>query len=286
MMDFALSLSALLGATEVEELSGGHQGRVFRVTRPAGGPIVAKVVDAGLVDYHDILSRIEVVSAVADIDPRVCRPLPIDGHLVAELLGPDGTRRWVTCSEEAAGLAPDPSDPHDAHTMGRGLAALHETLRLVPLTSLPVVAALRAVPSHPAADEPHQLIHGDFRADNLRLRGSHLRIFDLDDCGYGPAALDVALSLYVVLFDATVGSSSSDYRQFHEHFLAGYLAGSGRRLDETQVDRLIGLRVDALSNWLDDLARAPIGIRTSPADWLTTLRSFVVTYRGEQATSS
>lgn len=272
-------LGALLGATGMAELSGGHQSRAFRVTRPTGDPIVAKVVDVRAVDRDELLARAEVVATLAELDPRVCRPLPIDGHLVAPLVEPDGRRHWVTCSEEATGLPPDPSDPHDAHSVGQGLAELHGTMRRVPPTSLSAVAALRAVPEDPAATGAHQLLHGDFRSDNLRLDGARLRIFDLDDCGYGPAALDVALSLYVVLFDATVGASPALYRRFREPFVTGYEEGAAHPLDPDELDHLIDLRVAALAVWLDDLRGAPVGIRTSPPSWHATLRSFVTDHR-------
>lgn len=279
-MDLTGALSSLLGATEVVELGGGYQGRVFRVGHADREVVVAKVVDAASVPHADLLARVEVVAALARLDGRVCRPLSIEGDLVAEVTGPDGVPLRVTCAEWAAGTSPDPSVPADARAMGQGLAHLHRTMRAVGPTSLPPVAALRAVPDRPATSGPHQLIHGDFRADNLRLDEGRMRIFDLDDCGSGPIALDVALALFVELFDATTGAApAATYQRFRTHFLAGYADGSGSPLDETDVDALLDLRVAALEAWLDDLAGAPTGIRTSSPAWQETLRSFVATYR-------
>lgn len=283
-MDLTSELQAVLGATEVVELSGGHQSRVFRATRTDGEAVVAKVVEAASVDRDDLLARVEVVVALSHLDPRVCRPLPVGGDLVVGLAGSGGGPHWVTCSEWAAGTPPDPSVAADARAMGGELARLHRAMREVGATPLLPVATLRAVPSHPAATGPHQLIHGDFRADNLRLDEDRLRIFDLDDCGSGPVALDVALSLYVVLFDATTGATpAATYHRFREHLLAGYAEGSGTVLDEAVLDDLLDLRVEALGVWLDDLAGAPVGIRTSSPAWRETLRSFVATYRRERS---
>jgi hypothetical protein len=41
------------------------------------------------------------------------------------------------------------------------------------------------------------------------------------------------------------------------------------------LDQLIELRRDALSFWIDHLDQAPIGIRTSPSEWLEQLSCLV-----------
>ena len=46
---------------------------------------VAKVLDASMIDRADLEARLVVITALADIDHHVCRPLPIDGQLAVEL---------------------------------------------------------------------------------------------------------------------------------------------------------------------------------------------------------
>jgi len=124
-----------------------------------------------------------------------------------------------------------------------------------------------------------ELLHGDFSAANLRVMNGVARIFDLDDCGYGPPAFDVANSLYMVLFDASVHEEMKTYQAFERSFVDGYVSASGPHLAEGSVDRFVDLRVRALASWLDDLDGAPIGIRTASPAWRATLRSFVSGYR-------
>jgi len=210
----------------------------------------------------------------------VCRPLLIDGRRVAEMTSPDGRRHYAVCFELAPGMEPDPARAADAERMGAALAQLHVSMRQLPATTLPVVHALRTAPAHGApAAAPHQLLHGDFNASNLRQAGGVLRVFDLDDCGYGPPAFDVANALYMVLFDAVTHGSIETYERFRRSFVDGYAGASGLLLPETTLDRFIDLRVRALGSWLDDLGNAPIGIRTASQAWQATLRSFVAGHR-------
>lgn len=146
--------------------------------------------------------------------------------------------------------------------------------------ALPLVAALDTV--QPEWNGPTQLLHGDFNAGNLRSVGGVARIFDFDDCGYGPPAFDVANALYMVLFDDLTGSQPSVYRSFNEAFLSGYCSVSVDALDADDVSGFIDLRVAALQSWLDEPATAPIGIRNSPPSWHTTLRGFIRRYQDQR----
>lgn len=149
----------------------------------------------------------------------------------------------------------------------------------LPENSLPLVAALRAVPDAEmptAADR--QLLHGDFGASNLRQTDGVIRIFDLDDCGYGPPAFDVANALYMVLFDSATHGTADIYGTFRPSFLDGYASTPGTGLAEESLDHFIDLRVRALGSWLHDLDSAPIGIRTASPAWRATLRTFVSNY--------
>lgn len=279
-MDLAERLVRALAVNEVKELVGGHQSRVFRVVGRDGVPAAAKVLDASMVDRVELDARLDLTAALADLDPRVCRPLLIGGRRVTELTSVDGQQRYIVCFEFAAGRAPDPAQATDAERMGTTLSQLHSSMSRLPPTPLPLVAALRTVSADgiPAAGD-HQLLHGDFNASNLREASGVVRIFDLDDCGYGPPAFDVSNALYMVLFDAFAQGTVETYRTFRRSFLAGYGGASGSSLPEESLDRFIDLRVQALRAWLDDLDSAPIGIRTASRSWQETLRSFVAGYR-------
>jgi len=275
-MGLAERLVGVLAADEVEELGGGHQSRVFRVVSRNGGVAVAKVLDASMVDRLELEARLDVTTALADLDPRVCRPLLIARQRVTEVTFADGEDRYVVCFEFADGLAPDPAKAADAQRMGTTLWQLHASMSQLQPTSLPLVTALRAVPADgvPAAGA-RQLLHGDFSASNLREAGGVVRIFDLDDCGYGAPAFDIANALYMVLFDSFALGTEQIYETFRRSFLAGYVCASGSSVPEETLDRFIDLRIQALHAWLDDLDSAPIGIRTASRAWHATLRSFV-----------
>lgn len=277
-MDLAARLATVPGVDGVEELAGGHQSRVFRIGRRVGPPAVAKALDAALTDRRELAARLDVITAVADLDPRVCRPLDLAGRRITELATAD-QQHYVVCYELAPGTAPDPARPDDARRMGAALAHLHASMARVPAAPLPTVRALGTETGDdtPAAG-PIQLLHGDFNADNLRAADGVIRIFDLDDCGYGPPAFDVANALYMVLFDASVQGAPETYETFRRSFVDGYASTPGPSLPDGALDRFIDRRVRALASWLDDLDTAPIGIRSASPAWHATLRSFVASY--------
>jgi Ser/Thr protein kinase RdoA (MazF antagonist) len=279
-MHLAERLVRALAVDEVEELGGGHQSRVFRLIGRDGMLAAAKVMDASMVNRVELDARLDVTAALADLDPRVCGPLLIGGQRVIELTAAHDRELYIVCFEFATGRAPEPAHAADAERMGTTLCQLHASMSQIPPAPLPLVGALRTVAAEgtPAAGE-HQLLHGDFNASNLRQEGGVVRIFDLDDCGYGPPAFDVANALYMVLFDGFTQGAMATYQTFRRSFLAGYVGESGSSLPEESVDRFIDLRVQALRGWLDDLDRAPIGIRTASRSWQRTLRSFVANYR-------
>jgi Ser/Thr protein kinase RdoA (MazF antagonist) len=275
-MDLIERLRAALPIDSIESLSGGHQSRVFSAVGPSGR-LVVKVQDASLVDRTELLARLDVVAALAELHARVCRPLSVGDTRVVELRSDGQVEHYVTCFDFAPGTAPDPERPTDAEQMGTALAHLHRSMRQLPPVPLPAVAALRT----PAAEElastvDRQLLHGDFNAGNLRLDAGAVNIFDFDDCGYGPPAFDVANALYMVAFDGYVSERSEVYDRFRTSFVHGYVDGSPASLDGETIDRLIDLRVDALSAWLDDLDHAPADIKNASSTWLATLRGFVV----------
>lgn len=280
-MDVIGLVAGVFSAREVVELGGGHQSRVFRVVRGDGASVIAKVLDASSVDGADLETRLDVISELAGRDPGVCRPLPIDRERVVEI-GRDGDpRHYVVCFEYAEGRMPDPAVAADARVMGTALGRLHRSLRQLRPVALPLVAALRTRADEGTRENgTHHLLHGDFNAGNLRVGRGTIRIFDFDDCGYGPPAFDVANALYMVLFDAFVAGAPAVYEAFRPSFVSGYFDGSDQSLPEGAVERCIDIRVDAVRTWLDDMSHAPIGIRTAPPTWHATLRSFVEGYGG------
>lgn len=273
-MELERRLTELLDGLPVRELADGHQSRVFETTTERGdGRRIVKVVDASLVDPYAHTTRVETVADLARTEPHVCRPLPLRGRLVTDIDLGDGRSGLVTCYEHA-GDAPVHADrPDDARRMGETLATLHLSLRTLGRRDLPLVAPLRAVPDDGAG--PDQLLHGDFRAGNLRERDGMLHVFDFDDCGYGPASFDVANALYMVLFDDMTGAAPSTYAPFDAAFLSGYATVHGDAPDVVELTHFIRLRVAALATWLEDLSTAPAGLRTAAPAWHDTLRSFV-----------
>jgi Ser/Thr protein kinase RdoA (MazF antagonist) len=279
-MDLAMSVLELTRAAAVREVAEGHQSRVFELTPVDGQRFVAKVLDAALVDAHAVAARVDAVAELAELDPRVCRPIRIGGSLVNVIADDVGRPALLVCSEFAEGVAFDVANPADAELMGETLAGLHRSLARIARRGIPEVAALRAVPSD--LNEEFQLLHGDFNSENLRRAGSTVRVFDFEDCGYGPRSFEIANALYMVLFTATIEAEAERYRTFEGAFLGGYEGEAAHEVDRRAVEQLIDLRVHALECWLDDLPTAPIGIRTATPQWRQTLRSFVGSYERRQ----
>jgi Ser/Thr protein kinase RdoA (MazF antagonist) len=272
-VDLAERLLGALPVGEAEELAGGHQSRVFRVIGRDGVPAAVKVLDASMVARVELDARLDVTAALADRDSRVCRPLLLGAERVTELIDADGRACYVVCFEFAGGREPDPAVATDVERLGMALAQLHATMRLLPPAPLPLVAALqtRAADASPPT-EAHQILHGDYNTTNLRLKDGVVRVFDFDDCGYGPPAFDVANALYMQFFDACL-------QRFGWQSRPGRSGVSSQEcLSELLMRLRVHLRVKALGAWLDDLDNAPIGIRTASPAWHATLRSFLADY--------
>lgn len=277
-MELSERLVDLLTAATVQELAGGYQARVFEVTDRTGNRRIAKVLDASSVERIDVEMRVDVVAALADVDSRVCRPIPIGSRLVADVAIDEHHTGLVTSYQYADGTAPDLTDPTDVTRMGQALADLHISMSRLQPTPLPPVAALRTV--NRGAPTPVQLLHGDFSSANLRQVDGVIKIFDFDDCGYGPPAFDVANALYMVQFDTFLDHNPEAYSLFKNAFLEGYCATARRGLDDAELNQFIDVRTAALEHWLDDLSSAPVGIRTATPARHALLRSFLDTRHG------
>ncbi len=261
-----------LGVHLGDELHSGKQSRAF-AAQFGHRSIVVKLTDSRHADAEGLTERMGIVEQLAAEAPDVVSPIRVRGGLV-QLLG-----AWlVTVAPLIEGTSLDLSDPSDGVLMGSSLAALHRSLADTGPSDLGPVAALAAVGAR-ADRTSWQLLHGDFNERNLIVQDGRLRILDFDDCGYGPVGYDVAQALYMVMFDAETNGMPDRYATFRPAFLEGYSLGGGAELGDESLDAMIALRVDALGSWLDDLSNAPIGIRTSPPEWLEALAGFVRRHR-------
>jgi Ser/Thr protein kinase RdoA (MazF antagonist) len=255
-----------LGLQALAPIVGGWQSVAVYSARLGGVAVAVKVFDAAHADREVLDRRVELMVRLAGLHDAVCAPVPIGGRHVHDL----GDGRCAVAYEFAEGDAPDIGRVDDAERMGRALAGLHAATAALPLDGLP---PLRAFPTG-VADRPQQVLHGDFSSKNVRFTADRWRVFDFDDCGTGPVELDVANSVYFVLFDALTSDSPDRYRRFRDGFLAGY----GALPDDAVLDDLITRRVQTLASWLDDLTTAPPGIRTADPAWHATLAAFVRRY--------
>jgi Ser/Thr protein kinase RdoA (MazF antagonist) len=256
------------GVSEPVEVHGGKQSRVVAAIVD-GQKVAVKLTDKQLADEAALDARMRAVEALSVRLSNVVPPIRIDGEFIQPIGG------WLmTTTPWIDGDRLDVATSDDARTMGRTLALLHQALASLPACEIPPVAALASVQPD-AVGSPWQLLHGDFSDQNLIATPALLRVFDFDDCGYGPIEYDLANSLYMVFFETEVNAVQVQYEQFRTAFLAGYVEGARHNVDETIVSEMITLRINALGRWLEDLESAPIGIRTLSAEWQEKLRLFV-----------
>jgi Ser/Thr protein kinase RdoA (MazF antagonist) len=256
----------------IDELHAGKQSRVFEATLD-GRRAVVKLTDAHLADHAALAARLAAVDVLAADHDNVVAPLRIGDELVQ----PIGD--WLmTATPFVTGDRLDVTTAAGADLLGATLADLHRAMRDLPSFDIPPVAALTPT-SQVDAQRDWQLLHGDFSEQNVIATPSMVRVFDFDDCGYGPVEYDIANSLYMVLFDSDVNGDSARYERVRPAFLSGYAARSARAVDDGTVDAFIAIRIEALHRWISDLPSAPIGIRTSPPAWLDRLASFVAKHR-------
>jgi Ser/Thr protein kinase RdoA (MazF antagonist) len=182
----------------------------------------------------------------------------------------------VTATSLIDGDRVEESNAAHSELVGESLAGLHRSMREIPAVDIPRVAALRSDAGHwGRSAESDQLLHGDFNTSNLILTAAGIRIFDFDDCGYGPIEFDVANAIYMVGFDLWVNEGSmATLPAFRSAFVAGYSRSSDRTLEDAIVDALIDARVMALRRWAANPSTAPMGIRNASAEWIETLERF------------
>lgn len=256
------------GLDDVQPIAGGHQSRVFSC-QLGHQHVVAKLTKAGLVDEERFTNRMDMLEALARVAPGVVAPIEVDGRPVNRRAG-----RLIVVFPFAPGRAPDIETPSDVALMGRTLAELHRALASIPPSDIGPVAALEVV-ERPTVSSPTQLLHGDFSTSNLRQHDGRLRVFDFDDCGDGPVEFDVANTLYMELFDAATTDRIDRYQKFRTGFVEAYVSESGVDIGDDTLDEWIRVRRDAVRYWIEHLDQAPIGIRTSPPEWLEQLQHFV-----------
>ena len=261
-----------IGVVCGQQLHGGYQSRTFAGT-VGDDRIVVKLTDSRLVD-HAYRRRVEMTSLLAEVNDSVVGPLRTTGGPIVELGG------WLAVVYPfVAGEPPDVCEEADVRRMATTMADLHRSLRQLDPVDLPNVAALTAVelPTDANGFGRRQLLHGDFSPANLLFADRRLRVFDFDDCGYGPIEFDVGNTLYMVLFDAAMATEIERYERFRAWFVDEYRAASSTGVPDELLDTSIALRVQALGRWLDRPESAPIGIRTATPAWRDSLRAFVRT---------
>ena len=263
-----------LGVTLDRELHGGHQSRVWLATSDGAavsGDLVVKLIDASMIDRALALDRLRVRNSVARYDDRVVPIVTLAGAVVNRV-----ENCLVVASPRIDGRFLDLTNRPDVERMGRALARLHQSLRLVHV-ELPAVHALTTGPLVEGLQDNHQLLHGDFGTSNLLLDGEgRLWIYDFDDCGYGPVEFELGNTLFMALFDTSpsLNQPSDEYRQFRHWFLGAYKASAEHPVSEMLVDIGLQARSDALRYWLNHLDEAPVGIRTASPAWHRHLRAF------------
>lgn len=252
------------------ELYGGHQSRVL-AAELNGDHVVVKLTDRRLVDSA-FGRRVGMISELAAANDAVVAPIPSSRGLVTDLGG------WLAVIyPHIDGRMPDIGAEADVRTMAQQLANLHRSLEQLGPFDLPEVAALVGTEwaaNNRGFSQP-QLLHGDFSRKNLLFSDGGVRVFDFDDCGYGPIEFEIGNTLYMELFDAAMSSRAERYEQFRSWLVDEYRAASGSALADERIDDAIRLRVAALGRWLDHPDTAPIGIRTATPAWRESLRGFV-----------
>ncbi len=259
-----------IGVVCGQELHGGHQSRIFAASCD-GDRVVVKLTDSRLVD-QTFQRRVEVTSLLAEIDNSVVGPLATTAGVIVEL----GT--WLAVVYPfVVGKTPDVCEEAHVRRMATTMASLHRSLQQLDPVDLPTVAARAGTEPSPnaAGFGRRQLLHGDFSSANLLFSERQVRVFDFDDCGYGPIEFEVGNTLYMVLLDAALSSEMERYERFRAWFVDEYRSASGNNVPDELVDESIGLRVQALSRWIDQPESAPIGIRTATPAWRDSLRAFV-----------
>lgn len=258
------------GWTILGEIQGGFQSRVYRC-RSADEDLVVKLTDRRFVD-NAYLARLELLVSLGAFDSSVVAPRRADDGIVATEIG-----GWCAVVYPLVrGRRLDPTVRDDVTAMAATLVDLHRSMRdLDRTTSVPLVAALRTATVAADGFGPDQLLHGDYSSSNLMQTQHGVRVLDFDDAGYGPVEFEIGNTLYIVLFDATLNRRLDEYRRFRQWFIEKYDddADSSPRID--LVDDAVTLRKAALSNWIEDLPNAPIGIRSASPEWLRELRRFV-----------
>lgn len=282
---------ALPRITLEEELSGGHQGHVWRGRR-GDQELVLKAVDARHHTRDDVSRRVQLVRRLCRVTPLPCAPVRMGQEWVVEVGLSHGGQGFATAHELLDGAEPSLTDPSDVAAMGRALAELHRELarlsspRLGRFTATEppdsAVLAGAGLPVPPGLVErhrermrtaPRQLVHGDFGPHNLRRTGSgSLRVFDFDEAGHAAALAELSNTLYLALFALAVeGEGAHDaYPTFREQFLDAYGA-----IDEAAVDDGVVVRVLVLGQWLALPDTAPPGVAASSPEWKRQLEGFV-----------
>lgn len=92
-----------------------------------------------------------------------------------------------------------------------------------------------------AESHPEVTMHGDFELDNLRFTDDAVAVFDLDGCGTGPAAADIALATRALSGD----EGDEPKPELAAAFIAGYRSVAALSDSEVATIELYSLRNSA-----------------------------------------
>ena len=79
------------------------------------------------------------------------------------------------------------------------------------------------------SEQNYSLIHADMVPENVLIDGSHVRLIDFDDAGFGWHLFEMATSLYF-------SAADSDYELLRDAFVRGYR--TQRALSDSDLDKL------------------------------------------------
>ncbi|MEM7727770.1 MAG: phosphotransferase [Pseudomonadota bacterium] len=104
------------------------------------------------------------------------------------------------------------------------------------------------------------LIHGDLMTENIMVEGSHSRVIDFDDCGYGWHLYDLATALFI-------HAGGDLYEPLRDSWIEGYHRVSAipdEHLD--MVDTLVLARILGLVGWQARFPNHPVTLELG--DWV------------------
>lgn len=285
-----------LGMKDVKVISEGKQNYVYS-SLMRGKTTILKVTDARHRRLEALQIQSEMLKELSSYSSAVCAPIDILHRFPIVELKINDLDFYVIAYPFAKGVTADINNPDHVDLMGTSLAILHNAMNELKLYAFDgiiemsksaaiaqVLFQLKGAETILANAIKHfedcdmQLLHGDFNAGNLKVNGAQVRIFDFDNCVYGSTSYELAAALYMVLFGQVTQGELSVYHDFKKVFLEAYERTNPSAVDLHVINDLISYRVLLLASWLAQPDNAPLFIRQSSQQWLTTLKQFTLVY--------